>query len=1019
MKQFDDMLVKILIAAAVVSLIIGVIDGEGWSSVVEPGVIVLILVANATVGVLTETNAEKAIEELQAYQADVAVVFREGVLKSVPASELVPGDIVELAVGNKIPADIRLIAVRGEYLAVDQSVLTGESGSVEKCTDKVIGVGTGAVIQDKTCVAFGGTVVTSGKARGVVLTTGARTAIGKIREAMNDAEREKEVEMTPLKKKLDEFGTFLSKAIAVVCVLVWVVNIGHFADPAHGGFFRGAMYYFKIAVALAVAAIPEGLPAVVTTCLALGTRKMAKRNAVVRSLPSVETLGCTSVICSDKTGTLTTNAMTVTKFCVVRRVSSARETEANAANALDELDVSGEGYSPDGDVSRNGDVVLRPAENPAVLHSSICASLCNDSSLVFDVETRRFEKIGESTEAALRALAEKIGLPGADADPASLSQLPPTERAGYCASYWEGQFKRLSTLEFSRDRKMMSVLATRKGQAISFTKGAPEEVLEKCAFALTSEGGVAEKMTAATRDALRVRIGSFARGSLRVLGLAMKPMPSKTKTIDAGDETDMTFLGFVGMMDPPRPEARRAVEQCRAAGIRVVMVTGDNTATAEAVARAIGLGEDTPLGSHPSTTGVSHHGNGLDDAPAGDLQLLARKMTAEAEEAGLPMTGVLFPPGVSVKGSDFDALSDEGRLEAARTVRVFSRVEPQHKSELVRLLKRQRHVVAMTGDGVNDAPALKRADIGVAMGSGTAVAKHAADMVLVDDNFATVVAAVAEGRAIYDNTKQFIRYMVSSNIGEVVCIFIAAALGMPETLSPVQLLWVNLVTDGLPATALGFNKPDVDVMRRRPRRPDDSIVDSWSFVRYLVIGTYVGFATVGAFAWWFVSYENGPGLTWARLTDFEHCEFSCEVFNRKINRNPSTVSLSVLCVVEMFNALNALSENESLFTHPPWSNPWLIGAISISMTLHCLILYVPWLAETFAVAPLSFGEWRAVLLFSFPVVLVDEVLKFITRKHGDRLRAALRRGVTGVFSRRAADLLPRTSRVVRREKQDL
>ena len=1001
LKQFDDLLVKILIAAAAVSLLIGLADGEGWSSLVEPGVIVLILVANATVGVLTETNAEKAIEELKAYQADVAAVFREGRLRNVPAAELVPGDIVELAVGNKVPADVRLIAVRGEALSVDQSILTGESGSVEKFA-AAVSAGAAAVIQDKTCVAFGGTVVTGGKARGVVFGTGVRTAMGKIRDAMHDAAEDEE--LTPLKKKLDEFGTFLSKAIAVVCVLVWVVNIGHFADPVHGGFFRGAIYYFKIAVALAVAAIPEGLPAVVTTCLALGTRKMAKRNAVVRSLPSVETLGCTSVICSDKTGTLTTNAMTATRFCVVKAVDPPGN--GPAADCLSEFRVEGEGYAPNGDVRAgvSSSVVARPAENAATLHLAICASLCNDATLAYDEKTRRFEKIGESTEAALRALAEKIGLPGADADPASLAALRPAERATYCASYWDAQFRRVASLEFSRDRKMMSVLATRKGQAFLFTKGAPEQVLERCVSALTADGGAAEPMTNKARDALQTRLASFARGSLRVLALAMKPMPSKKRGVDANDERDMTFLGFVGVMDPPRPEAARAVALCRAAGIRVIMVTGDNKATAEAVARAVGLGEDVaPRGSHPST----RFGEVRDarDAPADatDLSLLARKMTADAADAGLPMTGVMFPPGVSFRGAEFDAMDDTARQDAVRSMAVFSRVEPQHKSTLVQLLKKQQHVVAMTGDGVNDAPALKRADIGVAMGSGTAVAKHASDMVLADDNFASIVAAVAEGRAIYDNTKQFIRYMVSSNIGEVVCIFVAAALGMPETLSPIQLLWVNLVTDGLPATALGFNKPDADIMRRRPRRPDDSIVDAWLFVRYMVVGLYVGFATVGAFAWWFTSYESGPNLTWTQLTSFQRCEYSCEVFNRKVNRNPSTMSLSVLCVVEMFNALNALSENGSLLVHHPWSNPWLTGAIAVSMALHCLILYVPWLADTFAVAPLSLAEWRAVIGFSAPVIFVDEVLKLITRKHGDRLRAALRKGV----SLRRADLLPR------------
>ena len=993
LKQFDDLLVKILIVAAIVSFILAAVDGDGELAFVEPTVIVLILIANATVGVVTETNAEKAIEELKAYQADLATVLRDGRLRVVKASALVPGDIIELAVGAKVPADCRIIGILSSTLRVDQAILTGESGSVEKEAGHIEDSERArrAVVQDKTCLLFSGTVVSVGRARAVVVGTGLNTAIGKIRDAMkNHGGGDDEEELTPLKKKLDEFGRLLSKVIAVVCILVWVVNIGHFGDPLYGGWFRGMVYYLKIAVALAVAAIPEGLPAVVTTCLALGTRKMAKRHAIVRSLPSVETLGCTTVVCSDKTGTLTTNAMCVQKMCVVDRTKQRSNSSRNGGSSVNvgsstsllrEFDVEGNSYAPNGLILEasngvisprqqrfnpiNKDVVKHPADLPSVLHLSICASLCNDSTLTFDLNKREFVKIGESTEVALRVLSEKIGLPGFDAMPSALTKLSEQERASYCAAYWAGQFKRVEQLDFTRDRKMMSTLCSRKGTNILFSKGAPEAVLAKCTNALTNAKGAAEPMNDQVRKDLNDVLAKYAKTSLRVLALAMRPMPAKQTQIDAEDENDLTFLGFVGIADPPRAEVARAIATCRGAGIRVVMVTGDNKTTAESIGAQIGL--------------------------------------IEADAFGEP----IVPDGASLQGVDFEELkSEREKSEAVTRLSIFSRVEPAHKAKLVELLKNQKHVVAMTGDGVNDAPALKRADIGVSMGSGTEVAKHASDMVLADDNFATIVSAVAEGRAIYDNTKAFIRYMVSSNIGEVVCIFIAAALGMPETLCPVQLLWVNLVTDGLPATALGFNKPDRDIMRQRPRSPTEPIVDSWLFIRYLIVGVYVGIVTVVAFAWWFMYFANGPLLSWSDLTSFEQCvegahDYSCQIFK---DRRPSTMSMTVLVTVEMFNALNALSENSSLLKHPPWSNKWLLGAIFISMALHAMILYVPWMNITFSVSYLSWKEWKAVLWLSFPVIVCDEILKALTRKF--KKRGGRYFGRLGFGSSRKADLLP-------------
>ncbi|XP_040950118.1 calcium-transporting ATPase 3, endoplasmic reticulum-type isoform X3 [Gossypium hirsutum] len=913
-KQFDDLLVKILIAAALVSFLLALINGEtGLIAFLEPSVILMILAANAAVGVITETNAEKALEELRAYQADIATVLRNGCFSILPATELVPGDIVEVSVGCKIPADMRMIEMLSGQLRVDQAILTGESSSVEKDLESTIA--TNAVYQDKTNILFSGTVVVAGRARAVVIGVGANTAMGSIRDSMLRTDDE----ATPLKRKLDEFGTFLAKVIAGICVLVWIVNIGHFRDPAHGGFLRGAIHYFKIAVALAVAAIPEGLPAVVTTCLALGTKRMARLNAIVRSLPSVETLGCTTVICSDKTGTLTTNMMSVSKICVVHSIKNGPEVA--------EFGVSGTTYAPEGFIFDNTGVQYNPDKG-------------------------NYEKIGESTEVALRVLAEKVGLPGFDSMPSALNMLSKHERASYCNHYWENQFKKVSVLEFSRDRKMMSVLCNHKQMEIMFSKGAPESIISRCTNILCNNDGSTIPMDATLRAELDSRFNSFAgKETLRCLALALKIMPMGQQILSFDDEKDLTFIGLVGMLDPPREEVRNAMISCMTAGIRVIVVTGDNKikfqSTAESVCRKIGAFDHL----------VDYVGH-------------------------------------SYTAAEFEELPGTQQTMALQRMALLTRVEPSHKRMLVEALQNQNEVVAMTGDGVNDAPALKKADIGVAMGSGTAVAKSASDMVLADDNFATIVAAVAEGRAIYNNTKQFIRYMISSNIGEVVCIFVAAVLGIPDTLAPVQLLWVNLVTDGLPATAIGFNKPDSDVMKAKPRKVSEAVVSGWLFFRYLVIGAYVGLATVAGFIWWFIYSETGPKLPYTELMNFDTCPtrettYPCSIFE---DRHPSTVAMTVLVVVEMFNALNNLSENQSLLVIPPWSNLWLVASIILTMLLHILILYVPSLSTLFSVTSLSWNEWAVILYLSFPVIIIDEVLKFFSRNsHGIRFNFRFRR----------------------------
>ncbi|XP_010999893.1 PREDICTED: calcium-transporting ATPase 3, endoplasmic reticulum-type [Populus euphratica] len=942
LKQFDDLLVKILIAAAAVSLVLALINGEtGLAAFLEPFVILLILAANAAVGVITETNAEKALEELRAYQADIATVLRNGCFSILPATELVPGDIVEVSVGCKVPADMRMIEMLSNQLRVDQAILTGESCSVEKELESTIA--TNAVYQDKTNIIFSGTVVVVGRARAVVVGVGANTAMGNIRDSMLRTDDE----ATPLKKKLDEFGTFLAKVIAGICILVWIVNIGHFHDPSHGGFLRGAIHYFKIAVALAVAAIPEGLPAVVTTCLALGTKRMARLNAIVRSLPSVETLGCTTVICSDKTGTLTTNMMSVSKICAVHSV--------HRGPTIAEYSVSGTSYAPEGMIFGSSGLQIEfPAQLPCLLHIAMCSAVCNESILQYNPDRGIYEKIGESTEVALRVLAEKVGLPGFDSMPSALHMLTKHERASYCNQYWESQFKKVSVLEFSRDRKMMSVLCSRKQTKIMFSKGAPESIVSRCSNILCNDDGSTVPLSVAVRDELESRFHSFAgKETLRCLSLAFKQMPIGQQTLSFEDEKDLTFIGLVGMLDPPREEVRNAMLSCMTAGIRVIVVTGDNKSTAESLCNKIGA--------------FDH----LEDFS-----------------------------GRSYTASEFEELPALQQTLALQRMALFTRVEPSHKRMLVEALQHQNEVVAMTGDGVNDAPALKKADIGIAMGSGTAVAKSASDMVLADDNFASIVAAVAEGRAIYNNTKQFIRYMISSNIGEVVCIFVAAVLGIPDTLAPVQLLWVNLVTDGLPAIAIGFNKQDSDVMKAKPRKVNEAVVSGWLFFRYLVIGAYVGLATVAGFVWWFVYSDMGPKLPYKELMNFDSCStrettYPCSIFD---DRHPSTVSMTVLVVVEMFNALNNLSENQSLLVNPPWSNLWLVASIVLTMLLHILILYVHPLSILFSVTPLSWAEWKVVLYLSFPVIIIDEILKFFSR-NSTGLRLGLR------FRR--PDLLPK------------
>eukprot|EP01062_Namystynia_karyoxenos_P009579 TRINITY_DN1338_c0_g2_i1.p1 TRINITY_DN1338_c0_g2~~TRINITY_DN1338_c0_g2_i1.p1 ORF type:complete len:1048 (+),score=377.64 TRINITY_DN1338_c0_g2_i1:137-3280(+) len=970
LEQFEDTLVRILLGAALVSFGI-VVHEEGFaggvSAFVEPLVILLILFINAFVGVWQESNAEKALEALKELASATAKVMRNGTLISdLPARELVPGDIVHMAVGDRVPADMRVIEMRTATVRTEQAALTGESVAVNKETKPVRQAD--CEIQAKTCMMFSGTSVANGQCVCVVTAIGMKTEIGKIQEQIKEAEEEQDD--SPLKQKLDLFGNQLARVIAVVCILVWLINYKHFLTitwspdsmiPELGFDLKKCTYYFKIAVALAVAAIPEGLPAVITTCLALGTRKMAKRKAIVRRLPSVETLGCTTVICSDKTGTLTTNQMSVVHLIAM----------GNDQGSLQDLQVQGSSFNPG-----EGKVMIQQAGPNLTRIQEVC-SLNNQSTLKCD-ESGTYTALGAPTEAALRVLVEKIsGRKGG-------YELPEPGNKEIADNN-----RKLATLEFDRERKSMSTIVrpAHAQQNRLLVKGAPESVLARCTSVQLGDGRV-EPMDERCRQAVNQAVLGMSKQALRCLALAYSDNlghglsdyngsehpahsvlqdPSRYEEI----ESRLTLCGLVGLQDPPRMEVKDAIRLSKQAGIRVMMITGDNKDTAEAIAQKVGILEE---------------GDSVD--------------------------------GRSLTGRDFIKLSEADQiafLEDLPGGRVFSRAEPKTKQDIVRLLKAQGEICAMTGDGVNDAPALKLADIGVAMGiAGTEVAKEASDMVLADDNFSTIVAAVEEGRSIYANMKAFIRYMISSNIGEVASIFLVAALGLPEGMNPVQLLWVNLVTDGPPATALGFNPPDPHVMLKPPRRKDDNLITKWVLFRYLVIGFYVGAATVGAFVVWYtqnsffgvdLTGDQHTTVSLSQLLGWSKCETGgtdtslftgnftggsfyaggefnqfegCDYFAAgKIKA--STLSLSVLVSIEMFNAFNALSEDGSLLSVPPWVNPYLIIAASISFGLHCLIMYVPFLAGIFSIVPLSANEWLLVILFSAPVILIDEVLKCFGR----------------------------------------
>jgi len=812
-SQFTDFMILVLIAAAVIAGVVG----EPQDAVA----IVVIVFLNGIIGFVQEYRAERAMAALKKMASPQARVIRDGRSDTIDATHVVPGDLVELEAGNILPADLRLTELSA--LKVDESTLTGESQPVDKQTATLTGAD--LPLGDRLNLAFKGTVVTYGRARGLVVATGMKTELGRIAALLSG-----ESGKTPLQKRLARFGRHLAVAVLAICAIVFVA-----------GWLRGEppLLMLLTAVSLAVAAIPEALPAVVTISLALGAARMVRQNALIRRLPAVETLGSVTYICSDKTGTLTLNRMHVD--CV----HAAGETLPGL---------------PD-----------RP-ESPW-RELGLAMALCNDA-----VAGRDGELAGDPTETALLAAAQAAGV-----DKEKSQQTLP----------------RVAELAFDAQRARMSTLHRDGDGVLMLVKGAPESVLTLCDDRLGASGAAAAFDAAALQDTAE----TLAAQGLRVLAFALKRLPRVPEVVEAGTlECGLTFVGLVGMIDPPRPEAARAVADCKAAGIIPVMITGDHPATARAIAQRLGL-----------------------------------------IDAGAKV----------LNGSELAQMSLADFEREVETVRVYARINPEQKIEIVRALQDRGEFVAMTGDGVNDAPALKRADIGVAMGKGgTDVAREAAHMTLLDDNFATIVTAVREGRRIFDNIRKFVKYTMTSNSGEIWTIFLAPFLGLPIPLLPIHILWINLVTDGLPGLALAGEGAERNVMQRPPRPPKESIFARGMWQHILWVGLLMGAVTLLTQAW---ALHNGS----------EHWQ---------------SMVFTVLTLSQLGHVLAIRSERESLFTQGVFSNRMLVGALALTFVLQMAVLYVPGLQPIFKTAPLTGGELAACLALSSVVFLGVEVEKALLRR---------------------------------------
>ncbi|WP_366515247.1 calcium-translocating P-type ATPase, SERCA-type [Methanoculleus sp.] len=826
LRQFKSVLIVILVIAAAISFLVG--------EAVDAAAILIIVVLNAILGFSQEWQAGEAIEALKKMLVQRAVVVRGGEQQEIDASGLVPGDLVILEMGERVPADLSI--VEATSLEVDEAPLTGESSPVEKAPDSLPA---GTALAEQSNMAFAGTTVVNGRGRGVVVATGMNTEFGMIAGLSQRVEEE----TTPLSRQMDRLGRDLG--LIAVGIAVFVVAVGLLQQ-------RGFLEMFLIGVSLAVAVIPEGLPAVVTLTLALGIKNMMRRNCLIRHLPASETLGAVSVICTDKTGTLTRNEMAVVRV---------KTPDAEVA-------VTGTGYAPDGEFIREGSPI-DPLADPGLARFLRTVLLCNHATL--SLEEGGWRIFGTPTEGAFVVAAAKAGLSREDAPEAARE------------------------FSFNSTRKRMTIIYPEEGGYVAYVKGAPEVLLARSSRLFRGDSVV--PLTDDIREALLAEIGDYASGGLRVLGAAYRPLPDGLEWTEETVETDLIFLGFAGIVDPPRPEAAEAIRLCRSAGIDVIMITGDNPLTAYAIARDLGL----------SSVGA-------------------------------------------LTGTDLEALADDELENRLRTTKVLSRVTAEHKLRVIDILARDREVIAMTGDGVNDAPALKKASIGIAMGiKGTDVAKESSDMVLVDDNFASIVAGVEEGRREYDNIARFTRYLLSSNVGEMVAIVGGLLLGLPLILIPIQILWINLVTDGLTAIALGLEPAERDVMQRRPRDPGESILTRNAYLIVLILGVWLGFLTIYVFL----------GLYEADLD------------------RARTMAFSGLIIFELYNVLNFRSFRFPLHRSGLFSNPTLFFAILGSLALQALVVYVPVLQTFLGTAPLTLGDWGLLALLGLPVLLAGEVYKII------------------------------------------